>query len=92
MRVTYPRLLKATDPVKVFDGADPAVQNLLTEKFFKERQNFIREKEIFEAKEREFLHLDGVFQKILLCQQTIASTTVSATTTASTGFGFFGSR
>jgi hypothetical protein len=95
---TYPRLLKAPDPVKVFEGADPAVQNLLTEKFFKERQNFIREKEIFEAKERDFQHLDGVFQKILLAQQVTASTTTATATasttapTTSTGFGFFGTR
>ena len=42
-KATYPRLLKATDPVKVFDGADKEVQTLLTGKYFKERTNFLRE-------------------------------------------------
>ena len=91
---TYPRLLKSPDPVKVFEGADAMVQELINEKFFKQRQKFIREKaeyeervqkekEVFAEKEREFQHLDAVFQKLAVSQQQ-TSATASAVSTAST--------
>ena len=101
---TYPRLVKAKDPVKIFEGADDEVQTLLTEKYFKERakffrekqefeDKFLREKQEFEAKQTEFQKLDAVFQQILLRPQATATVT-TATTSNSTGgiFGMFNSQ
>ena len=85
---TYPRLVKAKDPVKIFEGADDEVQTLLTEKYFKERTKFLREKQEFETKEAEFQKLDAVFQQILLRPQPTA--TVTTATTANSGGGIFG--
>ena len=86
---TYPRLLKAADPVKVFDGADEEVQTLLTEKYFKERTNFLREKAAFEVKEQEFQKLDTVFQQILMRTQVTSTTSASTSNTAGGILGFF---
>ena len=87
---TYPRLVKAKDPVKIFEGADDEVQTLITEKYFKERAKFFREKQEFEAKQTEFQKLDAVFQQILLRPQA----TATVTTSNSTGgiFGMFNSQ
>jgi hypothetical protein len=87
-RATYPRLLKSQDPLKVFEGADDEVQTLLTEKYFKEKAKFLREKQEFEAREREFLKLDNVFQQILMRPQ--PTTTTSTATSSSNVGGIFG--
>ena len=44
-RATYPRLLNAQEPIKIFEGADDEVQTLLTERYFQERAKFLREKQ-----------------------------------------------
>ena len=113
---TYKRLLKAPDAVKVFEGAEDLVKELINEKFFKERQKFIRERteyeekvrrerEVFEAREKEFQDLDAVFQKIAISQaqaqaptaqtstvESTASTATSAPVTSGYGLNIFGSR
>jgi len=85
---TYPRLVKAKDPVKIFEGADDEVQTLLIEKYFKERVKFLREKQEFETKEAEFQKLDTVFQQILVRLQRTA--TVTTATTSNSGGSIFG--
>jgi hypothetical protein len=89
---TYPRLVKAKDPVKIFEGADDEVQTLLTEKYFKERAKFLREKQEFETKEAEFQKLEDVFQKILLRPQTTTTTTAVTSNSAGGIFGLFNSQ
>ena len=89
---TYPRLVKAKDPVKIFEGADDEVQTLLTEKYFKERAKFLREKQDFETKEAEFQKLDAVFQKILLRPQPTTTTTAVTSNSAGGIFGLFNSQ
>ena len=66
----------------------PFLLQLLVEKYFKEKAKFLREKQEFEAREREFLKLDNVFQQILMRPQ--PTTTTSTATSSSNVGGIFG--